>query len=124
MIQVGTQLHVSDNSGAKIVECVKVLNKTRGKYGRIGDILVVTVKEVIKKQKSKVKKGHMYKALVLETASPQRRQDGSLYRSQHNAAALLTVQGSPLGTRIQGISSYELRQKNHTKILSLSVTNI
>jgi large subunit ribosomal protein L14 len=124
MIQVGTQLQVSDNSGAKIVECVKVLNKTRGNYGRIGDVLVVTVKEIVKKQKSKVKKGHMYKALVLETAAPQKRQDGSFYRSQRNATALLTAQGTPLGTRIQGISFYELRQKNYAKILSLSVTNI
>lgn len=124
MIQVGTQLHVSDNSGAKIVECVKVLHKTRGKYARIGDVIVVTVKETVKKQKSKVKKGHMYKALVLETAAPKQRQDGSFYRCQHNAAALLTVQGSPLGTRIQGISFYELRQKNFAKILSLSVANI
>ena len=124
MIQVGTQLQVSDNSGAKIVECIKVLSKTRGKFGKVGDLIVVTVKEVTKKQKNKVKKGNVYRAVILETASQFQRADGSSLKSQRNTAVLLSVQGSPLGTRIQGLASYELRLKNFMKILSLSTANM
>lgn len=124
MIQVGTQLQVSDNSGAKVVECIKVLSKTRGNFGTVGDLIVVTVKEVTKKQKNKVKKGNVYRAVILETSAEFQRADGSSLKSQRNTAVLLSVQGSPLGTRIQGLASYELRRKNFMKILSLSTANM
>lgn len=124
MIQVGTRLHISDNSGAKTGECIKVFNKARGNFGKIGDIIMISVKEISKKQKSKVKKGNIYKAVIVETAKETLRKDGSSFRFQRNSAVLLSIQGSPLGTRVQGTAPYELRSKNFVKILSLSSSNL
>ena len=121
MIYVGTQLKVSDNSGAKKVECIKVLGKKSGSPAELGDIIVVSVKEAGPKQKSKVQKGDVYKAVVVETKQGVRRKDGSSVQFSQNSAVLLSPTSSdPIGTRILGRVTYELRKKNHTKILSLA----
>jgi large subunit ribosomal protein L14 len=124
MIQVGTHLQIADNSGGRIVQCVKVLQKTKQRYGRVGDLIVVTVKSLVRKQKSKVKKGHLYKAVILETKKSTRRPDGSIFTFARNTAILLSVQGGPIGSRIPGVTPYELREKKHTKLLSLSLANV
>ena len=124
MIQVGTQLYVADNSGAKKVECIKVFNKTTQRVGQVGELILVSVKELNEKQTQKVKKGQIFKAIILETRSPIHRKDGSSLKFQRNTALLLSPQLSPLGTRIQGLVPYELRQKNFTKILALSSSSI
>jgi large subunit ribosomal protein L14 len=124
MIQVGTHLQVSDNSGARLVQCIKVLRKTRQGMGRVGDTVVISVKALVRKQKSKVKKGHLYKAVVLETKKRTTRPDGSVFGFARNTVILLSVQGTPIGSRIQGFTPYELREKKHTKLLSLSMANV
>ena len=118
MIQVGTRLQVSDNSGAKIVECIKVLNKL--KSASIGDIIVISVKDTIPKQKSKVEKGGVYKDLIVETVQGTQRKDGSSIQFGRNSVVILSQQGIPIGTRILGLVTYELRRKNQSKILSLA----
>jgi len=118
MIQVGTRLQVSDNSGAKFVECIKLLNNI--KAAGIGDLIIISVKETIAKQKSKVEKGGVYKALIVETAKGLQRKDGSSIQFGRNSVVILTQQGIPLGTRILGLVTYELRKKNQSKILSLA----
>ena len=118
MIQIGTRLQVSDNSGAKSVECIKVLNKL--KSASIGDIIVISVKSTISKQKSKVDKGGVYKALIVETLTGAQRKDGSSIQFGRNSVVLLSQQGGPIGTRILGLVTYELRKKNQSKILSLA----
>ena len=123
MIQVGTQLHASDNSGARIVQCVKILRKPKNKMARVGALLVVSVKTLVRKQKSKVKKGHLYKAIVCETKKHTLRVDGSNVACSRNTGILLSLQGTPVGSRIQGITPYELRVKGRTKLLSLSLAN-
>lgn len=120
MIIIGSQLKVSDNSGAKIVECIKILGKKSNSFAMIGDIIVISVKEAIAKQKSKVEKGGVYKALIVETKKGVKRKDGSLVRFSQNAAILLSPQGNPIGTRILGRVTYELRKQNQTKVLSLA----
>ena len=122
MILVGTQLNVSDNSGAKIIECIKILGKKSSSFASIGDIIVVSVKEITGKSKNtrKVEKGGIYKALVIETKKGIKRKDGSILRFHRNAALLLSDQGNPIGTRILGNVTYELRKKNQTKVLSLA----
>ena len=131
MISVGTQLKVSDNSGAKKVECLKVLGKKSKSFASIGDIIIVSVKELTssrgiqgsKKQTnlpSKIEKGGVYKALVVETKSGLKRKDGSILRFSQNSVVLISEQGSPLGSRVLGRATYELRKKNQTKILSLA----
>jgi large subunit ribosomal protein L14 len=118
MIHVGTRLQVSDNSGAKIVECIKILNKLQS--ASIGDTIIISVKDTIAKQKSKVEKGGVYKALIVETVKGVRRKDGSSLKFGRNSVVILSPQGIPIGTRILGLVTYELRRKNHSKILSLA----
>ena len=121
MIYVGTQLKVSDNSGAKKVECIKILGKKSGSPALLGDIIVVSVKEALPKHKSKVQKGDVYKAVVVETKQGVQRKDGSSLKFSQNSAILLSPSSSdPLGTRVLGRVTYELRKKNQTKILSLA----
>tara|TARA_B100001778_G_scaffold51940_1_gene39095 strand:+ start:2236 stop:2610 length:375 start_codon:yes stop_codon:yes gene_type:complete len=124
MIQVGTNLFVTDNSGARNVQCIKVLHKPKQQMGYTGATLVVSVQSLVRKQKSKVKKGHMYRAIVCETKRMKPRADGSLLRCSRNTVILLSLQNNPIGSRIQGLTPYELRVKNHMKLLSLSLANI
>jgi len=118
MIQMETNLDVADNSGARRVQCIKVLGGSKRKYATIGDIIVVSVKEAI--PKGRVKKGQVMKAVVVRTAKGVRRADGSLIRFDRNAAVLINNQGEPVGTRIFGPVTRELRAKNHMKIVSLA----
>ena len=124
MIQVGTNLFVADNSCARNVQCIKVLHKPKQQMGYTGATLVVSVQSLVRKQKSKVKKGHMYRAIVCETKRMKPRADGSLLRCSRNTVILLSLQNNPIGSRIQGLTPYELRVKNHMKLLSLSLANI
>ena len=118
MIQVETKLDVADNSGAKIVQCIKVLGGSRKRYARIGDIIKVTVKDAI--PRGKVKKGDVYDALVVRTKHGVRRADGSLIRFDGNAAVLLDNKREPIGTRVFGPVTRELRAKKYLKIISLA----
>ena len=118
MIQMETNLDVADNSGARRVQCIKVLGGSKRKYATIGDIIVVSVKEAI--PKGRVKKGQVMKAVVVRTAKGVRRPDGSLIRFDRNAAVLINNQGEPIGTRIFGPVVRELRAKNFMKIISLA----
>jgi large subunit ribosomal protein L14 len=124
MIQVGTNLFVADNSGARSVQCIKVLHKPKQQMGYTGATLVVSVQSLVRKTKSKVKKGHMYRAIVCETKRMKPRADGSFLRCSRNTVILLSLQNNPIGSRIQGLTPYELRIKNHMKLLSLSLANI
>ncbi len=118
MIQMQTNLDVADNSGARRVQCIKVLGGSKRKYASVGDIIVVTVKEAI--PRGKVKKGQVMKAVVVRTAHPVRRTDGSSIRFDRNAAVMINAQGEPVGTRIFGPVTRELRGRNHMKIVSLA----
>ncbi len=118
MIQMESNLDVADNSGARRVQCIKVLGGSKRKYASIGDIIVVSVQEAI--PKGRVKKGQVMKAVVVRTAKGVRRADGSLIRFDRNAAVLINNQGEPVGTRIFGPVTRELRAKNHMKIVSLA----
>ena len=118
MIQMETNLDVADNSGARSVQCIKVLGGSKRKYATIGDIIVVAVQEAI--PKGRVKKGQVMKAVVVRVAKGVRRPDGSLIRFDRNAAELINAQGEPVGTRIFGPVTHELRAKNHMKIVSLA----
>ncbi len=118
MIQMETNLDVADNSGARRVQCIKVLGGSKRKYAYIGDTIVVSVKEAI--PKGRVKKGQVMKAVVVRTAKGVRRPDGSLIRFDSNAAVLVNQQGEPVGTRIFGPVTRELRAKKHMKIVSLA----
>jgi large subunit ribosomal protein L14 len=118
MIQMETSLDVADNSGARRVQCIKVLGGSKRKYATIGDIIVVAVQEAI--PKGRVKKGQVMKAVVVRTAKGVRRPDGSLIRFDRNAAVLINAQGDPVGTRIFGPVTRELRNKNQMKIVSLA----
>ena len=118
MIQVQTNLEVADNSGAKRVQCIKVLGGSKRKYASIGDTIVVSIKEAI--PRGRVKKGEVMKAVIVRTATGVRRQDGSLIRFDRNAAVLVNAQGEPVGTRIFGPVTRELRAKKHMKIVSLA----
>ena len=118
MIQMQTNLDVADNSGAKRVQCIKVLGGSKRKYASIGDTVVVSVKEAI--PRGRVKKGQVMKAVIVRTATGVRRQDGSLIRFDRNAAVLVNAQGEPVGTRIFGPVTRELRAKKHMKIVSLA----
>ncbi|MGI9524750.1 MAG: 50S ribosomal protein L14 [Hyphomicrobiaceae bacterium] len=118
MIQMQTNLDVADNSGARRVQCIKVIGGSKRKYARIGDTIVVSVKEAI--PRGRVKKGQVMKAVVVRTAKGVRRQDGSLIRFDRNAAVLINAAGEPIGTRIFGPVTRELRAKNHMKIVSLA----
>ena len=118
MIQMQTNLDVADNSGARRVQCIKVLGGSKRKYASIGDTIVVSVKEAI--PRGRVKKGQVMKAVVVRTAKGVRRPDGSLIRFDGNAAVLVNAQGEPIGTRIFGPVTRELRNKGQMKIISLA----
>ena len=118
MIQTETVLSIADNSGAKKVLCIKVLGGSKKRYARIGDIIKVTVKDAI--PRGKVKKGDVYDALVVRTKHGVRRPDGSLIRFDGNAAVLLDNKKEPIGTRVFGPVTRELRAKNYLKIISLA----
>ena len=118
MIQVETKLNVADNSGARKIQCIKVLGGSRRKYASVGDVIVVTIKEAI--PRGRVKKGEIMKAVVVRTAKDIRRPDGSAIRFDSNAAVLISTQGEPIGTRIFGPVTRELRAKNYMKIISLA----
>ncbi|MBX6425271.1 MAG: 50S ribosomal protein L14 [Variibacter sp.] len=118
MIQMQTNLDVADNSGARRVMCIKVLGGSKRKYARVGDTIVVSVKEAI--PRGRVKKGDVMKAVVVRTAKEIRRPDGSIIRFDRNAAVLVNNQAEPIGTRIFGPVPRELRAKNHMKIISLA----
>jgi large subunit ribosomal protein L14 len=118
MIQQETNLDVADNSGAKRVQCIKVLGGSKRKYANVGDVIVVSVKDAI--PRGRVKKGNVMKAIVVRTAKDIRRADGSVIRFDRNAAVLINNQGEPVGTRIFGPVPRELRAKNQMKIISLA----
>lgn len=119
MIQTQTMLDVADNSGARRVQCIKVLGGSHRRYARVGDIIKVTVKEAI--PRGKVKKGQVLKAVVVRTRSGVRRGDGSLIRFDGNAAVLLNnTNDQPIGTRIFGPVTRELRTEKFMKIISLA----
>jgi large subunit ribosomal protein L14 len=118
MIQMRTNLEVADNSGARRVQCIKVLGGSRRKYASVGDVIVVSIKEAI--PRGRVKKGQVMKAVVVRTATGVRRPDGSIIRVDRNAAVLVNPQGEPIGTRIFGPVTRELRAKKHMKIVSLA----
>ena len=118
MIQTETVLNIADNSGARKVLCIKVLGGSRKRYARIGDIIKVTVKDAI--PRGKVKKGDVYDALVVRTKHGVRRGDGSLIRFDGNAAVLLDNKREPIGTRVFGPVTRELRAKKYLKIISLA----
>ncbi|MCL6270047.1 50S ribosomal protein L14 [Sansalvadorimonas sp. 2012CJ34-2] len=118
MIQTETQLEVADNSGARRVQCIKVLGGSHRRYAGIGDIIKITVKEAI--PRGKVKKGQVMNAVVVRTKKGVRRPDGSLIRFDGNAAVLLNAQNQPIGTRIFGPVTRELRGEQFMKIISLA----
>ncbi|PID46384.1 MAG: 50S ribosomal protein L14 [Proteobacteria bacterium] len=118
MIQMQTVLQVADNSGARRVKCIKVLGGSHRRYAAIGDIIKVSIQEAI--PRGKVKKGDVYNAVVVRTASGVRRRDGSLIRFDGNSAVLLNSKNEPMGTRIFGPVTRELRAKNFMKIISLA----
>ena len=118
MIQMQTNLDVADNSGARRVQCIKVLGGSKRKYASVGDVIVVSVKEAI--PRGRVKKGDVRKAVVVRTAKEVRRYDGTAIRFDSNAAVILSNSGEPIGTRIFGPVVRELRAKNFMKIISLA----
>ena len=118
MIQMQTNLEVVDNSGARRVQCIKVLGGSKRKYASVGDIIVVSIKDAI--PRGRVKKGDVSKAVVVRTAKEIRRADGSSIRFDRNAAVLIDKQGEPIGTRIFGPVTRELRAKQFMKIISLA----
>ena len=118
MIQMQTNLDVADNSGARRVQCIKVLGGSKRKYASVGDIIVVSVKEAI--PRGRVKKGDVRKAVVVRTAKEVRRDDGTAIRFDSNAAVILNNTGEPIGTRLFGPVVRELRSKNFMKIISLA----
>ncbi len=118
MIQPRSMLEVADNSGAKKVQCIKVLGGFHKRYARIGDVIVVSIKETI--PDSNIKKGDKSKAVVVRTKNEQRRSDGSYIRFDQNAVVLINAQGEPIGTRIFGPVARELRWKEFMKIISLA----
>lgn len=118
MIQMQTNLEVADNSGARRVQCIKVLGGSKKKSAGIGDIVVVSVKEAI--PKGRVKKGDVHRAVIVRTAKEVRRPDGTAIRFDRNAAVLVNKTDEPIGTRIFGPVTRELRGKKHMKIISLA----
>jgi len=118
MIQTETRLEVADNTGAREVMCIKVLGGSKRRYASIGDIIKVTVKEAT--PRGRVKKGEIYNAVVVRTAKGVRRQDGSLVKFDGNAAVLLNAKLEPIGTRIFGPVTRELRTEKFMKIVSLA----
>jgi large subunit ribosomal protein L14 len=118
MIQTETKLKAADNSGAKLLSCIKILGGSKRRYASIGDIIVVTVKEAM--PNSKVKKGDVVRAVIVRTAKEVKRQDGSYIKFDDNSAVLINQQKEPIGTRIFGPVARELRAKHFMKIISLA----
>lgn len=118
MIQMQTRLGVADNSGAKEIQCIKVLGGSRKRTASVGDIIVVAIKSAI--PRGKVKKGDVHKAVIVRTTYPVRRSDGSVIRFDKNAGVLINNQGEPVGTRIFGPVVRELRTKKFAKVVSLA----
>ncbi len=118
MIQMQSNLDVADNSGARRVQCIKVLGGSKRRAASVGDTIVVSVKEAI--PRGRVKKGDVMKAVIVRTAKEIRRADGSIIRFDNNAAVLVNNNGEPIGTRIFGPVTRELRASNHMKIVSLA----
>ena len=118
MIQIQTELTVADNTGAKRVECIKVLGGSKRRYASIGDVIVVSIKDAA--PKGKVKKGDVHKAVVVRTKKQIFRKDGSAIKFDTNAAVLIAANNEPIGTRIFGPVTRELRVKKHMKIISLA----
>ena len=118
MIQMQSRLDVADNSGARQVQCIKVLGGSKRKTASIGDTIIVSVKEAI--PRGRVKKGEMARAVIVRTAKELRRADGSIIRFDRNAAVLVNAAGEPIGTRIFGPVTRELRARRHMRIISLA----
>jgi large subunit ribosomal protein L14 len=118
MIQMRTILDVADNSGAKKVGCIKILGGTRRRYARVGDVIIVSVKDAV--PNSKIKKGEVVRAVVVRTTKEVGRPDGSYIRFDDNSAVLINPQGEPIGTRIFGPVARELRARRFMKIVSLA----
>ncbi len=118
MIQMQTRLDVADNSGARKVQCIKVLGGSKRKTAGIGDVIVVSVKEAI--PRGRVRKGNIHRAVIVRTAKEIHRSDGTSIRFDRNAAVLINNQGEPIGTRIFGPVTRELRHKGYMKIISLA----
>ncbi len=118
MIQQETTLDVADNSGAKLVQCIKVLGGSKRKVASVGDIIVVSIKDAI--PRGKVKKGDVHKAVIVRIKKDLKRDDGSIIRFDRNAAVLINKEGEPIGTRIFGPVVRELRAKGFMKIISLA----
>jgi large subunit ribosomal protein L14 len=118
MIQMQTNLDVADNSGARRVQCIKVLGGSHRRTAGIGDVIVVSVKDAI--PRGRVKKGTVHKAVIVRTSTPLKREDGTSIRFDRNAAVLINAAGEPVGTRIFGPVTRELRFKNFMKIISLA----
>ena len=118
MIQMQTNLEVADNSGARRVQCIKVLGGSKRRYAAVGDVIVVSIKEAI--PRGRVKKGDVHRAVVVRTAKEVHRGDGTSIRFDRNAAVLINKQGEPIGTRIFGPVTRELRARKFMKIISLA----
>ena len=118
MIQMQTKLEVADNSGARMVQCLKVLGGSKRRFASLGDLIVISVKEAI--PKGKVKKGEVHKAVIVRTVKSVGRSDGTSIRFDRNAVVLISPEGEPIGTRIFGPFTRELRSKKYTKIISLA----
>lgn len=118
MIQMQTRLDVADNSGARELQCIKVLGGSKRKYASVGDVIVVSVKDAM--PRGKVKKGDVHRAVIVRTKQPVRRHDGSEIVFDTNAAVLINKQGEPIGTRIFGPVTRELRSSGFMKIISLA----
>ncbi len=118
MIQMQSNLLIADNSGAKLARCVKVLGGSKRRFAWAGDVIVVAIQEAI--PRGRVKKGDVHRAVIVRTAHPIRRRDGSALRFDKNAAVLINKQGEPIGTRVFGPVIRELRQKRYMKIVSLA----
>ena len=118
MIQMQSTLYVADNSGAKKIQCIKVLGGSKRRFASIGDVIVITVKDAI--PRGKVKKGEIHKAVIVRTAKEISRSDGSSIKFDKNSAVLINNNGEPLGTRIFGPVTRELRSKKYMKIISLA----
>ncbi|MCD6234939.1 MAG: 50S ribosomal protein L14 [Candidatus Neomarinimicrobiota bacterium] len=118
MIQVESKLRVADNSGAKVVQCIKVLGGTRRRYATVGDVIVVAVKQAI--PGGTAKKGDVAQAVIVRTKKEVGRPDGSYIRFDENAAVLINAQGEPIGTRIFGPVARELRERQYMKIVSMA----
>ena len=118
MIQENTRLNVADNSGARRVQCIRILGGSKKRYGSVGDLIVVSVKNAI--PNAQIKKGEVSRAVIVRTKKEVRRNDGSYIRFDENAAVLLDTAGEPRGTRIFGPVARELREKDFMKIISLA----